>query len=512
MRDIIHRIGGVALKLIDQLKSKYSEISYLHSAAALMAWDMRTYIPLKGVEIRAEALGYISTLAFRKSVSEEVGALVSQLNESKVQEELTEDEKAMVRVATKSYKRARAIPPELYQKYSVLTSNSEKVWEKARKENDFNSLEPYLEEIVALSREMARLYGFEENPYDALLEGFEEGMTARKLRKIIEPLKSELIPFIKKIMEEGELPDTSVLEGRFNRRAQEKLSRKALKLIGYDFDAGRLDETVHPFTIGIGVNDVRVTTKYTSNEFTPSLFGSIHEGGHAIYEQGLPISLRETPLYGACSLGIHESQSRMMENMVGRSREFLSFFYPQIQKAYPSNFKNVPPGEFYRSVNNVKPSLIRIEADEVTYNLHIMIRFELEEALIKGDLRVSDLPKAWNAKMKEYLGIVPDSDSDGVLQDVHWPSGMIGYFPSYMLGNLYAAQMYSKAKQDIPGLEKRIEMGDVLSLVDWLRKNIHSMGRRYEPEKLLKAATGKELDPSYFLRYVKEKYSSIYQI
>jgi len=246
MRDIIHRIGGVALKLIDQLKSKYSEISYLHSAAALMAWDMRTYIPLKGVEIRAEALGYISTLAFRKSVSEEVGALVSQLNESKVQEELTEDEKAMVRVATKSYKRARAIPPELYQKYSVLTSNSEKVWEKARKENDFNSLEPYLEEIVALSREMARLYGFEENPYDALLEGFEEGMTARKLRKIIEPLKSELIPFIKKIMEEGELPDTSVLEGRFNRRAQEKLSRKALKLIGYDFDAGRLDKRSIP--------------------------------------------------------------------------------------------------------------------------------------------------------------------------------------------------------------------------------------------------------------------------
>ncbi|WP_367356962.1 carboxypeptidase M32, partial [Mesotoga sp.] len=417
------------MKLIDKLKSKYSEVSYLHSAAALMAWDMRTYIPLKGAEIRAETLGYISTLAFRKSVSEEVGVLLSQLNENKVQEELTEDEKAMVRVATKSYRRAKAIPPELYQKYSVLTSNSERVWEKARKENDFNSLEPYLEEIVELSREMARLYGFEENPYDALLEGFEEGMTARKLRKIIEPLKSELIPFIKKIMEEGELPDTSVLEGRFNRRAQEKLSRKALKLIGYDFDAGRLDETVHPFTIGIGVNDVRVTTKYTSNEFTPSLFGSIHEGGHAIYEQGLPISLRETPLYGACSLGIHESQSRMMENMVGRSKEFLSFFYPQIQKAYPSNFKNVSLGEFYRSVNNVKPSLIRIEADEVTYNLHIMIRFELEEALIKGDLRVSDLPKAWNAKMKEYLGIEPDTDSDGVLQDVHWPSGMIGYFP-----------------------------------------------------------------------------------
>ncbi|HOZ98905.1 MAG TPA: carboxypeptidase M32, partial [Mesotoga prima] len=243
---------------------------------------------------------------------------------------------------------------------------------------------------------------------------------------------------------------------------------------------------------------------------TPSLFGSIHEGGHAIYEQGLPISLIDTPLYGACSLGIHESQSRMMENMVGRSMEFLSFFYPQIQKAYPSNFRHVSLCEFYRAINNVEPSLIRIEADEVTYNLHIMVRFELEEALIKGDLKVSDLPEAWNSKMKEYLGIEPQTNRDGVLQDVHWPSGTIGYFPSYMLGNLYAAQMFAKAKEDIPGLEKRIEKGDVLSLVDWLRDNIHSKARRYEPEKLLKIATGKELDPSYFLKYVMEKYSKIY--
>ena len=500
------------MKLIDELRSKYSEITYLHSAAALITWDMRTYIPPKGAEMRSEVLGYVSTLAFRKAVSEEMGTLLSQLAEGKIEEELTEDEKAMVRVATKAYNRVKAIPPDLYHRFSVLSSKSEKVWERSRNENDFKSIAPYLEEIIDLLREMARLYGYEENPYDALLEGYEEGMTAKKLRKIIEPLKSELIPFIRRIVEKGKSPDTGILKGRFSKKAQEKLSRKALKLIGYDFEAGRLDETVHPFTIGIGVNDVRVTTKYLPDEFTPSLFGSIHEGGHAIYEQGLPVSLRDTPLYGACSLGIHESQSRMMENMVGRSLEFLSFFYPQIQKAYPSNFRDVSLRDFYRAINNVKPSLIRIEADEVTYNLHIMVRFELEEALIKGDLKVSDLPEAWNSKMKEYLGIVPQTNTDGVLQDVHWPSGTIGYFPSYMLGNLYAAQMFAKAKEDIPGLEKRIEKGDVLSLVDWLRDNIHSVGRRYEPEKLLKIATGKELDPSYFLNYVMEKYSKIYLI
>lgn len=266
------------MKLIDELRSKYSEITYLHSAAALITWDMRTYIPPKGAEMRSEVLGYVSTLAFRKAVSEEMGTLLSQLAEGKIEEELTEDEKAMVRVATKAYNRVKAIPPDLYHRFSVLSSKSEKVWERSRNENDFKSIAPYLEEIIDLLREMARLYGYEENPYDALLEGYEEGMTAKKLRKIIEPLKSELIPFIRRIVEKGKSPDTGILKGRFSKKAQEKLSRKALKLIGYDFEAGRLDETVHPFTIGIGVNDVRVTTKYLPDEFTPSLFGSIHEG------------------------------------------------------------------------------------------------------------------------------------------------------------------------------------------------------------------------------------------
>ncbi len=500
------------MSLIEELNAQYKEIEYLNNATALMAWDMRTYLPEKGSDERAEAYGYISTLAFKKSTSQELGRIIEELNGSEVLQSLSDDEKAMVRVATKSYRRARALPPEFYQKFMVLVAKSEHVWEEARKRNDFNGFAPYLEEIVSLSREGASLYGYDENPYDALLEGYEEGMTSKRLREIIQPLKEELVPFLKRIIENGKAPETGIMKGKFPRKAQEKLSYKALKFIGYDFEAGRLDETVHPFTIGVGVGDVRVTTKYPPDEFTSSLYGSFHEGGHALYEQGLPADLSGTPLYSAVSLGIHESQSRMIENMVGRSKEFLTFFYPHIQKAFPNNFKNVSMKKFYRAVNEVSPSLIRIEADEVTYNFHIMLRFELEEAMIRGELEVCDLPRRWNDKMKEYLGIEPPDNRDGVLQDVHWPSGMIGYFPSYMLGNLYAAQFYAKAESDIKRLDKRLERGDLKPLIEWLRVNIHSQGRRYEPAELLKKVTGRDLDPGYFIKYVKDKYSGIYSL
>lgn len=497
---------------IEELKKQYEELAYLHSATALLGWDMRTYLPPEGSEMRAEVIGYISTLAFKKSTCEEMGRLIRDLNEREVLKTLSQTERAMVRVATKTYKRAVAIPPELYQKFAVLTAKSEKAWERARENNDFERFSPHLEEIVAISREFAKLYGYEENPYDALLEGFEEGMTAKKLRQIIKPLRDELVPFLRKLMEKGDPTDGKILEGRFPKKAQEKLAKRVLKLLGYDFQAGRLDETVHPFTINIGLGDVRVTTKYPAEEFTPSLYGSIHEGGHGLYEQGLPAEFKGTPLYGAASFGVHESQSRLMENMIGRSEGFLKFFYPQIQKAYPKNFKSVRLEEFYSSVNRVRPSTIRIEADEVTYNFHIMLRFELEEALIKGELEVKDLPAAWSAKSREYLGVEPASHRDGVLQDVHWPSGMIGYFPSYMLGNLYAAQLYSKAQTDIKGFSNKIEKGDFKSLLEWLKNSVHNKGRLYPPEELIRVVTGEELNPGYFIEYVKAKYSKIYSL
>lgn len=297
-------------------------------------------------------------------------------------------------------------------------------------------------------------------------------MTARKLRKIIEALKAELVPFLREIAKRKGKTDPSILYGRFGKKAQERLSIKALKAIGYDFKAGRLDETAHSFTISLGSGDVRVTTKYDPHFLQPSLYGTFHEGGHALYEQGLPEEFKYTPIYGAVSLGIHESQSRMIENMVARSYEFLKFFYPEIKKTFPKQFGRVSLDRFYRAINHVEPSLIRIEADEVTYNFHIMLRFELEEAMLNRSLEVKDLPKAWNEKIKEYLGIEPPDDAQGVLQDVHWASGMIGYFPSYMLGNLYAAQLFAKAEEEIPKLKNYIEKGSISVLVEWLRENV----------------------------------------
>ncbi|ACR80515.1 MULTISPECIES: carboxypeptidase M32 [Kosmotoga] len=497
---------------LEKLKALSKELELINAAVATMAWDQRTYMPPKSAGTRSEAIGYLSTIAFKKFISDETGEIIRELEKEDNFNRLDENEKAMVRIAKREYEKAKAIPPELFQKFTITASKSETVWEQAKKNNDFKSFQPYLEELLEMLREMAELYGYKENPYDALLDKYEPGITTRKLKKIIETLKAELIPFLREIIEQKGKTDPSILYGRFGKKAQEKLSIRALKAIGYDFEAGRLDETVHPFTISLGAGDVRVTTKYDPHFLQPSLYGTFHEGGHALYEQGLPEEFKYTPIYGAVSLGIHESQSRMMENMVARSYEFLKFFYPEIKKVFPKQFGRVSLDRFYRAINHVEPSLIRIEADEVTYNFHIMLRFELEEAMLNKSLEVKDLPRAWNEKIKEYLGIEPQNDAEGVLQDVHWANGMIGYFPSYMLGNLYAAQLFAKAEEEIPKLRKNIEKGNVAVLIEWLRENIHRHGKKYLPEELIKISTGEELNPEYFIRYIKEKYTKIYEI
>ncbi|AKI96864.1 carboxypeptidase M32 [Kosmotoga pacifica] len=500
------------MKELEKLKELLKEISMINSAVSLMHWDHRTYMPPKGAESRAETVGYLSTLSFKKLISTEMGELLESLSKKENFDSLSDTDRTLIKVVKHDYKKAKAIPPELYQKYVIAASRSETVWETAKKKNDFESFRPYLEELLEIIREMVKLYGYEENPYDALLDNFEPGMTASKLRKIIAELKANLIPFVRLIATKSENIDRSFLKGRFSKRTQEKLSKEALKAIGYDFKAGRLDETMHPFTITIGYNDVRVTTKYETSEFTPSLYGTIHEGGHALYELGISQELKWTPLADGASMGIHESQSRMMENIVGRSYEFLKFFYPNIQKTFPKQFRNVSLDRFYKAINFVRPSLIRIEADEVTYNLHIMLRFEIEEALINREIEVKDLPKIWNEKMAEYLGVIPPNDSLGVLQDVHWAGGMIGYFPSYMLGNLYAAQFFRAAEKDISDLKHLIEKGNLAPLKEWLKEKIHKHGRMLKPEELCKNVTGEELSPSYFIDYIREKYSKIYEL
>ena len=494
---------------LKKFKDHVREMGKLGAATALLNWDQQTYIPKRGHEARAEVLGKLSRLAFEMLVSPQMAEFIEKLDRPEVREGLSEQDRAMIRVVAKEHRRKKAIPPELYEQFIITTSKAHSVWEEARAKSDFSLFKPYLEKIVDFVRQFAELYGYEENPYDALLEDYEPGLTARKLREIIEPLRKELVPFLRRLIEEGEPPRRDFLKGTFSTKKQEELSLRALRAMGYDFEAGRQDTTAHPFTITIGPGDVRVTTRFDPKDLLSALFSSIHEGGHALYDQGIAPELRWTGLDEGASMGLHESQSR--ENLVGRSRPFWEFFYPNLEEMFPQ-FKKVKLEEFYRAVNVAEPSLIRVEADEVTYNLHIMLRFELEEGLLNKRIEAEELPPLWNEAMKRYLGIVPPNDAKGVLQDVHWSAGYFGYFPSYMLGNLYAAQLFQAAEREIPDLWGKIAKGELRPLREWQREKIHKFGKIYEPKELLEKVTGEGPNPQHFLRYIKAKFGEVYRL
>ena len=489
-------------------KTHLGEVSKLESAVALLQWDGRTHIPRCGHEGRAEVLGKLSKMAFELAVDDRLGGYLEELE---ARDDLSSIEQASVRVVGRDYRRNKAIPPELFGRFTVARAKSETAWEQARAASDFRAFAPHLKEMVDYARQFAELLGYEESRYDALLQNYEPGMTRAKLQDIIDPLRDRLVPYLQRLMSSGTPPDAAFLNGRFEVDAQRRLATDALHAIGYDFDAGRMDDTTHPFTIGIGPGDVRVTNRYHEDMLYSGLFSALHEGGHALYEQGIPEKLRPLGLADGASFGIHESQSRTWENLVGRGLPFWRHFRPHLVDAFPA-LADHTADELCAATNRVRPSLVRVEADEVTYNLHIMLRFDLEVALLDGTLRVDDLPSAWREGMDRYLGIVPETDADGVLQDVHWSAGMIGYFPSYMLGNLYAAQLYATAQREIPDLEERIERGDTGALLEWSREKIHRHGRVYDPEELIERVTGKPPSSEAFLRYIEEKYGAIYGI
>ncbi len=484
------------------------EIRKLHSAAALVAWDMRTKMPPKGAAARAEVAGKLSRMAFEMTTSSKAAEFIEYFNRPKIHDALSEVERRNVWLATKEYRRSKAIPAEKFEKFIIACSKGETIWQDAKAESDFGKFKPVLGEIVGYLKEFTEYYGYEDNRYDALIDDYEPSTTTKDIKKIIEGLKADLIPFIKKISE-AKRPDDSVLTGNFEKTDQERLSLEALKTMTYDFKAGRLDETEHPFTIGIGPGDIRVTTKYNPKDLRPSLFGTMHEGGHALYEQGISPDYETMLVGGGASMGIHESQSLTWENMVGRSQAFWKFFYPKLGEIF-SHYKKVSVEDFYRAINVVEPSLIRIEADEVTYSLHIIIRFEIEEALINDRVKVEDLPEIWNSKVREYLGITPSNDAEGVLQDVHWAGGQMGYFPSYMLGKLYGAQFFATAKKEIPDLEEKIASGDLKTLREWQKEKIHKYGALYDPKDLVVKVTGEPLSHKFFMDYVTEKFSKVY--
>jgi carboxypeptidase Taq len=497
-------------KALEQFKQLDEKITHYSSILGLADWDQKVMAPKKGRNVFAKATGTLRTEIFQLSVSSEMAQLLETLTEKEHRSQLDQVTRAKVREYYDYYQKSQAIPADLFKEYSILTAQANDAWEEARENNDYASYLPFLEKIIDYKRQFAEIYGYEEHPYDALLDEYEPGLTVKKLDPLFAKLRKASVRLLDRIRKNGHPTNVEMFNQAFEIEKQKSFNRFILLLIGFDMQAGRLDETVHPFAQTVNIGDVRLTTRYLEKNVRSALFGTIHEAGHGIYEQHINPSYEETVLQSGASFGIHESQSRFLENMIGRSREFWHFFFPKLTEYFPAQLKDVTVEEFYRAVNTVQPSMIRVEADELTYNLHIMLRYEIEKALIGGEIEAKDLPEIWNQKMNEYLGISPATDTEGVLQDVHWSFGGIGYFPSYSLGNLYAAQILRTIKTDIPDLYSNIENGKFEIIQNWLKENIHQHGKLYTPNELIVKVTGEELNADYLIEYLEKKYTEVY--
>lgn len=494
---------------VEEFKELMKRIRQYEEAAGVLGWDLRTGAPRKGMVQRSEVVGMLSSQAFALSVSDEMGRLIETLSAPEVEPQLDGLTRAALRECRKEYERSRKIPPARYQEFVTLCAYAENLWPEAKAQNDFAGFRPHLERIVATLIDFAELWGYAGHRYDALLDQYEPGLTVERLDALFVPLRQGTARLLQTLVDRP-APRRDFLRGSFDVTAQRRFSEFILGQMGYDFAAGRLDTTAHPFTTGLNPGDVRVTTRFDRSEVAVGLFGTIHEGGHALYEQNLDPGLLNTPLCTAASMGLHESQSRFWENIVGRSREFWERYFADLAGEFPEQFSDVTPEEFYRAVNLVEPSLIRTEADELTYNLHIIVRYEIEKDLIGGTVAVKDLPEVWEAKMVEYLGIKPTSHADGVLQDIHWASGMFGYFPSYALGNVYGAQLAQAMQKQLPGYSDQVRRGDFTAIRAWLKEKVWRHGKLLSPGELLHQATGEEINVSPLLNYLESKLSEVY--
>jgi carboxypeptidase Taq len=467
-------------------------------------------MPPGGAQARAEQKATLQEMAHKLFTSDEMGTFLDHLAPLTENHAYDSDEASLVRVTAREYEKRRRIPPDLVAERARVSTLAHSAWENARQQADFELFQPHLERLVDLSVRIAQALGYSEHIYDALLDLFEPQMKTSTVTSIFEKMKNALVPFVQRISSSTQEIDDNVLRGNFAEEKQWELGQAVLARIGFDPTRGRQDLSVHPFTTAFSPDDVRLTTRINPRFLASGLFGTIHEGGHALYEQGIPTSLVRTPLCDGASMSVHESQSRMWENIVGRSRPFWQFWLPELRQSFPDHFQGVDQETLYRAVNRVAPGFIRVEADEVTYNLHIFVRFELETALLEGTLQAQDLPDAWNAKMESYLGLTPPNDALGVLQDVHWSGALFGYFPTYALGNLLAVQFYNQAVQEHPEIPDRIAQGDFTQLLMWLRERIHKHGARYTPQEIVLKATGTGIDAAPFVDYIQIKYAEIY--
>ncbi|ANU23042.1 carboxypeptidase M32 [Planococcus donghaensis] len=499
------------MSLEKRFTEHFSKIRGYKEAIALLYWDLRTGAPKNGVELRSATIGTLSSELFKLSTSDEFGELLSSLEAQ--QETIDPYIRRSVEEARKEYNLSKKVPPEEYKEFVILKSKAESVWEIAKRDSDFSLFLPYLEELVSTTKKMVGYWG-EKNgsTYNTLLDQYEPDMTTEILDDVFGKLRERIVPLVQKIAESPNKPETAFLYDHFPKQAQQDFSREMLEQLGYSFEAGRLDETVHPFMISINRQDIRVTTKYDESDFRTAVFGTIHEGGHAMYEQNLGDNLAGLPIETGASMGIHESQSLFCENFIGRNEHFWQKNFDLLKEYAPDQFASVELVDYVRAINESKPSLIRIEADELSYALHIMVRYELEKGLFNGDLKVSDLPQLWNDKYEEYLGVRPSNDAEGVLQDVHWAGASFGYFPSYALGYMYAAQFKNAMLKELPNYDELLAERNITPIREWLTKNIHQFGAFKKPMDILKDVTGEGLNPDYLADYLEEKYTKIYQL
>lgn len=500
-------VNSSAMSSLASLKDRLYDFNALHSAAAVMDWDQQTYMPHGGAAARAEHVSLLSRMAHEIMTDEKTIRLVEEAAKEAAP---GTEEAALLRNVKRDIDLRTKLPASFVSEKQRESSLAHEKWVVARSNNDFATFAPTLAKMFDLARQEAEYLGYKEHIYDALIDQYEEGFTAADARAMYESIKGPQVALVKAIMDSGRQPDTSILYGEWDIAKQKAFTEKIVQAIGFSFESGRQDIAAHPFCTNFSVNDVRLTTRYM-DYIGAAIFGSLHEAGHGMYEQGSPVEWDRTPLAGGTSLGVHESQSRTWENIVGRSKPFWACFLPDLQEAFPG-LMNVRLDDWYRMINKVEPSYIRVEADECTYNLHTLVRFELECDLLTGSLDVKDLPEAWNAKYTEYLGVTPRNDAEGCLQDVHWSASLIGYFPTYSVGNLLSYQFWACLQRDLGDTDALMARGNFAPILDWLQQKIYRQGSRYTPKELVQQVTGKPLDASDYLAGLDKKYREIYAL
>lgn len=497
---------------LQELKRLLGEINDLNAAAAVLHWDQTTYMPTGGAAARARQIATLRRLAHEKLTHPAIGKLLDALHSYEECLSYDADEAGLIRIARRDYERAVRVPASFMEKFSNHTATIYEIWTKARPANDFAAVQPYLEKTLDLSRQLADFFPGYEHIIDPLIDFADEGMKASLLRPLLSELRRHLVPMIQTIIAQP-VADDSCLQQQFPEAKQWAFGLEVIRRFGYDLERGRQDKSHHPFTTKFSLGDVRITTRVKEDDLSEALFSTMHEAGHALYEQGVRGDLEGTPLAHGVSSGLHESQSRLWENLIGRSRRFWLYFYPRLQEAFPHQLGSVPLDTFYRAVNKVKRSLIRTSADEVTYNLHVIIRFDIELALLEGRLMVRDLPEVWRERYQTDLGMMPSNDRDGVLQDVHWYSGLIGgEFQGYTLGNIMSAQLFETAVGAHPEILQEIEQGEFGTLHNWLKEKIYQHGCKFTPSELIVRAIGAPLSIEPYIRYLKSKYGELYRL